>query len=58
MLVLVRRQAHALEQGKRALARFVLAALEHLDLPQAQVFGHRQVRKQLEVLEHHADTSP
>jgi preprotein translocase subunit SecY len=30
------------------------AAAQHLDLRQRQVLGHRQVREQLEVLEHHA----
>ena len=30
-------------------------AAEHLDLAERQVLGHRQVREQLEVLEHHAD---
>ena len=54
-LVLVRRQADAVEHLQAALDRLVLAAAEHLDLRQRQVVGDRQVREQLEMLEHHAD---
>ena len=52
-LVLVRDQAHAVEHLEAALQRLVLVAAEHLDLRERQVLGDRQVRKQLEVLEHH-----
>ncbi|KAG1168118.1 hypothetical protein G6F35_017533 [Rhizopus arrhizus] len=58
VLVLVRRQAYALKQRQRPHAGLVLAPAQHLDLAQAQVLGHRQVREQFEVLEHHARHRP
>jgi hypothetical protein len=54
-LVRVRLQADALEQLQALVGRLVLAAAEHLDLRDGQVLGDRQVREQLEVLEHHPD---
>ena len=53
-LVLVRHQAHAVEHLQATGAGLVKAAPEHLDLGNRQVLGHRQVREQFEVLEHHA----
>jgi hypothetical protein len=41
-----------------ALDRLLLAAAQHLDLAQRQVVAHGQMRKQLEILEHHADARP
>jgi hypothetical protein len=51
----MRLQADAIEQLHALLRRFVLAAAEHLDLRERQVLGDRQVREQLEMLEHHPD---
>ena len=51
----VRRQADAFKQLQALFGGFFLAAAEHLDLRDGQVFGDGQVREQLEVLEHHAD---
>jgi hypothetical protein len=50
-------QADAVEHLHAAFVGLVLAAAQHLDLRQRQVLGHRQVREQLEVLEHHADVA-
>ena len=48
-------EADALQQLQALLARGGLVALEHFHLRQRQVVDDRQVREQLEVLEHHAD---
>jgi len=50
----VQHQAHAVQVFQAMGFGFVLAAAQHLDLGQCQVFGHAQVRKQLEILKHHA----
>ena len=54
-LVLLRLEADPVEELPAALDRLVLAALQHLDLREGEVLRDRQVRKELEVLEHHAD---
>ena len=54
VLVGVRRQAHTVKQLQALLGGFFLAAAQHFDLCDGQVFGDGQVREQLEVLEHHA----
>jgi hypothetical protein len=54
-LVLVRHQPDAVEHLQAARLGLVGAAAQHLDLRDGQVLGDRQVREQLEVLEHHAD---
>jgi hypothetical protein len=56
-LVLVRHQAHAVEHLQAAGLGLVGAAAQHLHLRDGQVLGDRQVREQLEVLEHHADAA-
>ena len=48
-------QADAVEQAHAFLLRFLRAATEHLDLRQHEIAHHRQMREQLEMLEHHAD---
>ncbi|MNC46149.1 hypothetical protein D3C75_951550 [compost metagenome] len=55
MLVRVGLEADAVEQPEALVDGFFLAAAEHLGLGDGQVLGDRQVREQLEVLEHHAD---
>ena len=54
VLVGVCRQAHAVEQLQAFLGGLFLAAAQHLDLRDGQVFGDGQVREEFEVLEHHA----
>ena len=51
--VLVGHQPHAIKHFQTALPGFVLIPLQDLDLCQSQVFGHGQVRKEFEMLEHH-----
>ncbi|EKS68785.1 6-pyruvoyl-tetrahydropterin synthase [Burkholderia sp. SJ98] len=54
-LVRMRAQADAIQQLHALLRGFVARTAEHLDLRERQVLRDRQMRKQLEVLEHHAD---
>ena len=55
ILVLVREEADALQELQAFLARLVVAAPQDLHLAQHQVLRDGHVRKELEVLEHHAD---
>jgi hypothetical protein len=48
-------QAHTLQQPQGFFARLLCRAIQHFNLSQGEVFGHAQVRKQLEVLKHHAN---
>ena len=54
-LVLLLDQADAVEILEAARLRFLRRSPQHLDLPKRQVLRDRQMREQLEVLEHHAD---
>ncbi|MCY1181917.1 hypothetical protein D9M73_224500 [compost metagenome] len=48
-------QANTIEHFQTPFERLVLATAKHLHLGERQVLRHGQVRKQLEVLKHHAD---
>ncbi len=55
MLVRMLGKTDALKQLQTLLGGFGLAAAQHLDLRDGQVFDNAQVREQFEVLKHHAD---
>ena len=50
----LRREAHAVEELSSTVVCLVRAATEHLHLRERQVLDDREMREQLEVLEHHA----
>src|SRR5437762_1973693 len=54
VLVLVGEETDAVEELEALVARLGRRTAEHLDLAERQVLRHRHVRKELEVLEHHA----
>src|SRR5262249_56111747 len=58
ILVLVTREADALEKLETFLPRLLNAPAEGLDLTQGQVLRHGHVGEELEVLEHHAHARP
>jgi len=47
--------AHTVKQPPRALSCFGLGLLPHLERPQRDVVEDAQVRKEIELLEHHSD---
>ena len=50
--------AHALQEFHGHFFRFLLRPLEHVDGSQSYVFQHREVREQVELLEHHPHLTP
>ena len=52
------RKPNPLQQRQSLSHTLGLPAFEHLDLAQADVLQGGQMRKQLEVLKHHADLGP
>ena len=56
-LVGVLEKADAIEQLQTAFGGFFAVAAEHLHLSEHEVFADREVRKEFEVLENHADTA-
>jgi hypothetical protein len=48
-------EVDTLEQRAGARRRLRLAALQHLDLGEADILGHAHMRVEFEILEHHAD---
>ena len=51
----MRRESHAFQQLQTFIARELFIAFQHFYLRQRQVLNNGEVRKQLKVLEHHAD---
>ena len=48
-------QTHPVQVLQTVRFGFFGAASQHLDLGDGQIFGHAEMRKQLKILEHHAD---